>query len=142
MLRTAIQGLPDEAADWVPAPDANSLTVLTIHCVTSARFFFSEGSGSRGSFAVYRAGERSAAFASKGASVGDLIALIDKLQPELEAILAKGDAASLEARISWPSESPSEPERLGVDWLFRATAHLREHVGQAQLTRDLWLARP
>jgi uncharacterized damage-inducible protein DinB len=140
-LRTAIAELPDGAANWVPAPNTNSVAVLTTHCVTAARFFYSEGSGTRGSIAAYRAGERSAAFATQNATIADLIALIDAFQPELEAILSEGDPASLEAGISWPEEDPGEPERSGVDWLFRATAHVREHIGQVQLTRDLWNAR-
>ena len=30
--------------------------------------------------------------------------------------------------------------RTGVDMLIGGRAHLREHVGQAQLMRDLWLS--
>ncbi|MEO9256492.1 MAG: DinB family protein [Tepidiformaceae bacterium] len=140
MLRTAVDGLPDAAADWIPAPGTNSVAVLTAHCVTGARFFYAVSSGTKGSLTGYRAGERSASFASRTAKIPDLLVLIDSFQPELEAILAKGDAASLEARTSWPTEDPGEPERSGLDWLFRATGHLREHVGQAQLNRDLWNA--
>jgi hypothetical protein len=140
MLRTAIEGLPDEAADWAPAPNTNSLAVLTNHCVTASRFFFALGSGTKGSIKDYFAGERATAFKATDGNVAGLLKLIDAFQPELQAILAKGDAANLDARISWP-DVPAQPERTGVDWLFRATAHLREHVGQAQLNRDLWLAR-
>ena len=141
MLRTALDGLPDEAADWVPAPHTNSLAVLTAHCVTAARFFYGCGSGAKTSIASYFSNERRGAFASKDRSISGLLAAIDEFLPELEEILAKGDSASLEAPISWPEDAPKEPERTGLDLLFRATGHLREHVGQAQLMRDLWLAR-
>ncbi len=141
MLRAALEGLPDEAADWAPAPNTNSLAVLTAHCVTSSRFFFGCGAGAKTSIMGYFSHERRDAFASKGPTISGLLGDIDTFLPELEQILAKGEAADLSARISWPDEAPKEPERTGMDFLFRITAHLREHVGQAQLMRDLWLAR-
>lgn len=84
----------------------DSVAVLTAHCVTGARFFYQVGSGTKGSMSAYRAGERSASFASRHATIAGLITLIDNFQPEVEAILAKGDAASWKRRSLGPRTSP------------------------------------
>jgi uncharacterized damage-inducible protein DinB len=140
MLRTALDGLPDEAAGWTPAPNTNSLTVLTLHSITSARFWLGNGSGRRASLERYRAEDRAPAFASSGKSIPGLLDAIDAFLPEIEAILSAGDEVSLTAAIEWPADEPDDQPRSGIGCLFHGVAHLREHVGQAQLMRDLWLA--
>ncbi len=141
MLRDAIDGLPDEAADWRPAPGTNSVAVLVTHSITSARFFLGNGSNRPGSIVRYRAEERARSFEASGVAVAGLVKAIDAFIPEAEEMLANGDEASLAAIVDWSAEAPGEPVRSGVECLLRAVAHLREHVGQVQLMRDLWLAR-
>ena len=141
MLKQAIGGLPDEALDWVPAPNTNSLTVLVRHSMSSARFFYSVASGRPGSFADYRAGDRSEAFAAEGGNALSLTQAIDDFLPELEVILGGGSDQHLTEMIGWPGEAPEMPTRTGMEVLIAGVGHLREHVGQAQLMRDLWLGR-
>jgi hypothetical protein len=142
MLRDALDGLPDEAADWTPAPNTNSLTVLTIHSLTSLKFWLGNGSGRQMTFERYRAEDRAPSFASTAQPVAALIERIDAALPEIEAILAAGDEASLSAKLPpAPADAAPDLPETGVGCLFQAVAHLREHVGQAQLMRDLWLAR-
>lgn len=141
MLRAALEGLPPEAADWTPAPGTNSLDVLATHCVTSARFWVGCGSGARGSATAYQRGERAPAFAARGNTPAELVAMLDAFQPELSTILGRGTEADLDAIVEWPSEQTEMAVRSGRECLFHAVAHLREHVGQSQLMRDLWLAR-
>ena len=141
MLRTAVDGLPIEAADWTPAPDTNSLDVLASHCITSARFWFGCGSGVRASATGYQRGERAPSFEAHGKGTAELTAMIDAFQPELMAILEAGTEADLDVTVDWPGEQTDMAVRSGRECLFHAVAHLREHVGQAQLMRDVWLAR-
>jgi hypothetical protein len=140
MLHRAVDGLPPEALSWTPAPGTNSIAVLTMHGLTATRFFFKVACGEIGSLAEYRAGDRAEAFATAGGTAFDLQAEIDACLPELEEILSKGRPEHLEPAISWP-EDPNLV-RTGYGFLINTLAHLREHVGQAQLMRDLWLARP
>ena len=49
--------------------------------------------------------------------------------------------ADLAVTVDGAGEQTDVPTRTGLECLFHALAHLREHVGQAQLMRDLWLAR-
>ena len=141
MLRTAIDGLPMQSMDWTPAPSTNSLDVLATHCVTSSRFWFGCGSGVHGSITAYQQTERAAAFETRGKGADDLVAMVDQFQSELAGILGAGMDADLAVTVDWAGEQTDVPTRTGLECLFHALAHLREHVGQAQLMRDLWLAR-
>jgi hypothetical protein len=141
MLKQAIAGLPDDAFDWAPAPNTNSLTVLVRHSISSARFFFGVASGRPGSFAEYTKGDRSEAFAAEGGNAETLRQAIDDFLPEFETILAGGRDEHLTEMIGWPEEAPQMPTRTGMEVLIAGVGHLREHVGQAQLMRDLWLGR-
>ena len=141
MLREALDGLPNEATGWTPAPNTNSLTVLTVHSLTSVRFFLGNGSGHARTIAAYRAEDRTPAFASQGQPSAELIARIGATLPELEALLENASEADLTVKMTWPPEDAATLPATGGGCLFHAIAHLREHVGQAQLMRDLWLAR-
>ncbi|MEX0781192.1 MAG: DinB family protein [Dehalococcoidia bacterium] len=141
MLKEAIAGLPDEAFDWTPAPGTNSLTVLTRHCIAASRFFGGVASGVPGSIAEYRKGDRAEAFRAMGGNAASLTLTIDGAIAEAGQILAKGTDAHLAEMIGWPHEAPDIPIRTGAEILVNGVAHLREHVGQAQLMRDLWLAK-
>lgn len=141
MLREALDGLPDDATGWTPAPNTNSLTVLTVHSLTSVRFFIGNGSGHVRTITEYRTDDRTPAFASQGQPAATLAERIDATLPELEALLANASEADLAAAMTWPPEDAATLPATGVGCLFHAVAHLREHVGQAQLMRDLWFAR-
>lgn len=140
MLRDALDGLPVEAMDWCPVPGTNSMTVLVTHSITSTRFWLGNGCGRVGSISAYRAGERARSFQESGRDPATLGLAIHDFADEAEAMLSKADVSSILATIDWTAEDPSEPVRTGIEALFRALTHLREHVGQVQLMRDLWLA--
>lgn len=140
MFAEALKGLPDEALSWRPnAANTNSLAVLAVHSVTAARFWLGLGAGQAGSIDEYRKRFRAPSFEVAEAAASELTSQFDEVLAELAGVMANGSEAHLSARIEWP-EDPSL-KLTGVEALFRAIGHLREHVGQAQLMRDLWLAR-
>ncbi len=139
MLRAAVEDLPPGALDWKPAASANSLAVLTMHSISATRFWVRVGAGDMVSLAAYRADERGPAFEAGGLGAEELTAEIDRAVEELEEILGRGDASTLETMREWP-EDPGM-NKTGMTCLVHALGHLREHVGQAQLTRDLWFAQ-
>ena len=140
MFAEALEGLPDEALSWRPAAEnTNSIAVLATHCVTATRFWLGLGAGQVGSIGEYRKRYRAPSFEVSGAAVGQLKAQFDAVLAELAGVMTKGTEAHLAARIAWPEDPSITP--TGAEALFRAVGHLREHVGQAQLMRDLWLAR-
>jgi uncharacterized damage-inducible protein DinB len=141
MIVDALDGLPDAAAEWTPAPNTNSIAVLTAHAASSTRFWLANGAGAVSSIRHYRADDRAPSFETHGKSIAALRELIQALPADAEAILAKGTEADLTTVVAWPDEDPGEPPRTGAHCIVHAAGHLREHVGQVQLMRDLWLAR-
>ena len=140
LLKDALGGLPDEAVNWKPVGNANSIAVLVQHALVATRFWLRNGSGQVDSIARYRAEDRGPAFETANATVADLESAIDAGAAEFETILSRATDDCLETMVSWPDEDPNSG-RLAVSGLMHATAHLAEHVDQVQLTRDLWLAR-
>lgn len=138
-LRAAFAGLPDEAMTWSPGGETNSLAVLVLHSLSATRFLFGCSCGAGESITAYRQGERAAAFATRRATQTQLEDAIDAALPAIEALAARGTEETLRATVSFP-EDPSV-SRTGYGFLFHSIAHLREHAGQAQLMRDLWLLR-
>lgn len=140
MLRAAIEDLPDDAFDWTPAPNTSSLSVLLDHVRSSTRFWVASGAGLTPSRKRYIDAERPAAFEARGATAADSVAELTAALAEIESLLASGDTAAIEGTVSWPDDDSLEP-RPGVYCLVHSMGHLREHVGQVQLMRDLWLAK-
>lgn len=138
-LRDTLDGLPPAALDWKPYPDGNTLAVLTMHSIAATRFWIAAGCGQPRSLAEYRSGERQASFEVKGRVAPDLQASIDGAVEQMAGLLGQGTAEQLERKLEWP-EDPSV-KRTGAESLIHAIAHLREHVGQAWMTRDLWERR-
>lgn len=140
VLKEILASLPDEALTYVPVPDGNSLTVLTAHALSATKFLYSCGSGQASSFLEYRSGERAASFEVKDGTVASLVAAVDAGLADFTRILSLGTEDNLGQIVSWPNEEGA-PVRTGALCLVHAAAHLREHVGHAELTRDLWLAK-
>jgi Protein of unknown function (DUF664) len=141
MLRDSIDGLPDEALGWVPFEGTNSIAVLVVHSVGATRFFLKAGTGDVGSLLTYRQTERADAFKTIGATVAGLCDQMAAFEVEAARIVANGADAHLLVAVAWPDVRPPIPARTGAGSLIHAVGHLREHVGQAQLVRELWLNR-
>ncbi len=138
MFREALRGLPDRAMDWTPAQGMSPFAVLVAHTCNSLRFFVAIGCGRPGSLQAYREGPRAASFDVHGTTVAKALTDLDQVERDLSDLLSGGTPSDLEAIIEWPEEPATV--MTGTEALFRSVGHLREHVGHAQLTRDLWLA--
>ena len=134
-LLETIADLDEEAVNWKPpVPGANSLLVLVTHALASAE---EHVVGKAAGKTVVR--NRDAEFASKGGS-GHLAARAAEVRRRIDDALA-----SLEGRLDeerepplgrWPSSRATARDRL-----VHSVSHTAEHVGHAQLTRDLLKAR-
>jgi hypothetical protein len=140
MMSDALNGLPPEALAWKPIDDANTIAVLVAHSITATRFWMDAAAGRQRSMVEYRAGERAESFLAAAADAADLQRQIDAYQVELARDLGAASAADLLRVAHWPDVNDA-PRASGYECLQRAIGHLREHVGQVQLIRDLWLAR-
>lgn len=133
-----VRSLPAEALDWRPAPGASSVAQLAAHVASSTPFWFAAAVGERRDIIGYRRGERERAFETVGASADELSGMLRAAVRELERLAALGQPHHLGRVIEWEDDDGSAPKLTGAEALFRAVSHVREHLGHAQLTRDVW----
>jgi hypothetical protein len=130
-LLETIKGLDDETVNWrPPVPGANSLLVLVTHAVASAE---EHVVGNAAGKTVVR--NRDAEFAATGGS-GHLAARAAEVRRRIDDALGGLEGRLDEERDppfrSWPGSRTTVRDRL-----IHSVSHTAEHVGHAQLTRDL-----
>jgi hypothetical protein len=132
-LREAIDGLSPEALAWQPAgEDSNPITVLAVHGMHSSRWWLSIARG-----LPLPERDRPSEFVAESASDTELLSFVDAMAAECRARLDTADA--FDPTVIRPIP---EGESVTAAWaLLHALEHFREHVAQAQLTRQLWQQR-
>ena len=126
----ALDGLPPAALDWIPGPDMNSISVLVFHLTGAERYWI-------GDVAAQDPTERDRDAEFKVHEVGVHVLkkrLTDNMEYE-RAALEKLTIQDLETtRVS-----PRDGREFTVAWaLLHALEHDTLHLGQIQLTRQLW----
>ncbi len=135
-IHAAIDGLPTDALNWRPTPkDSNSIAVLAIHSLTSTRTWLAvavdEPLPSRNRDAEFEATTRDPA---------ELLHFVDSATAVCLDLVSKERTVDWSAlRRHWAQEQDVQP--LAAWALLHALEHLREHVGQISLTRQLWEQR-
>jgi uncharacterized damage-inducible protein DinB len=137
-LRPAIEGATPQALNWRPAQGANSIAVLAVHVMSSTRMWLSVATG-----APLPDRDRDSEFVATTPSAGDLLAFVDRLAGDCAALLERaGDVDWRAMRETHPRPRPGASHQVtGAYALVHAFGHLREHVGQIMLTRQLWDAQ-
>ena len=136
-MGAAIDGLPTDALNWRPAgDDTNSIAAMANHAVTSARTWLSVAVE-----APLPDRDRPTEFDFTARDSGDLLAFVDGLFEDCLSLIDSSRTVDWAAlRKHW---DPGRDIELFPAWaLLHALEHLREHVGQISLTRQLWEARP
>ena len=134
-LQKALEGATVDELNQRPAgDDTNGLAVLATHALHSTRAWLSLAVG-----APLPVRDRPAEFAVVVEDPAAFLADFDELATSCRAVLAS-DAPfdpALVGTAPWrPGELANEP--VTAAWaLLHALAHLREHVGHAQLTRQV-----
>jgi uncharacterized damage-inducible protein DinB len=126
----ALEGLPPAALDWTPGPDMNSIGVLVYHLTGSARYWIgdiaAQESSNRDRDAEFRVHDM------------DVDILKQRLADNLEYarnILNKFTIEDLQTT----RRSAGNERTFTVGWaLLHALEHATLHLGQIQLTRQLW----
>jgi len=126
----ALEGLPHDGLDWVPGQDMNSINVLLAHTTGSVRFWIGDIAAQESSNR-----DRNAEFRVHGVEAD---VWRKKLADNLEYaynVLEKMSLQDLEAtRVR-----PSDEREFTVAWaLIHALEHATSHLGQIQITRQLW----
>ena len=128
-LREAIEGLPPDVLAWRPAgEDSNPITVLAVHGMHSSRWWLTIARG-----LPLPERDRPSEFVAESASDSALLSFVDAMAAECRARLDTTEAFDPAAIRPLP-----EGEPVSAAWaLLHALEHFREHVAQAQLTRQL-----
>ena len=129
-IRDVIEGLSAEALAWrPPAEDTNPITVLATHGLHSTRWWLTIARG-----APLPDRDRPSEFEAETGSEEELLSFADRMVSDCRARLDPAEPFDAGAERSVPDDEP-----VTSAWaLLHALEHLREHVAQAQLTRQLW----
>jgi hypothetical protein len=128
-----LNGLTDEEARWrPPASGANSLLALAWHAQANAEEKVRDLLLSR-----QIDSDHTCEFADEDLT----IAAVRNRWQQLEPALRQGLEALPPAALGEPFQHPRRGQLSGFEVLIVALRHATEHMGQAELTRDLALAR-
>lgn len=129
-IERTIEGLPPPALDWVPGPDMNSLGVLAVHVAGAERYWIGDVVGRDPS-----GRDRAAEFRTRGLDAAALKACLAETLAYSQAVLERLTLPDLEAtRVSL-----RDGREFTVAWcLAHALEHTALHLGQMQITRQLW----
>ncbi|HSZ36533.1 MAG TPA: DinB family protein [Acidimicrobiales bacterium] len=133
-LRDEVNRLDADALNWVPVTGANSIATIITHLIGS------EAETLRSVAGLQHGRDRAAEFRGTGATtlqILDLIGQADSLVSLVEPDIA---SENLEATFSLPT-LPADEQRTGLTWLVGNYGHAREHLGEIQLTSQLYAAR-
>jgi uncharacterized damage-inducible protein DinB len=129
-IHKALTGLPPEALDWTPGKDMNSISVLVVHLTGAERFWIGDVAAQEPSDR-----NRDAEFEVKGLGADTLKKRLDDTLSYVSVTLEKFSLQDLEI----PRRSPRTDREFTVGWsLLHALEHSTLHLGQIQLTRQLW----
>lgn len=130
-MKKAIKGLPLAALDWVPGDDMNSLGLLVVHTCGATRYWAIAMSAEQ---PVERS--REAEFQSQGNDEATLVALLDSTLADVRAAL---ETLTLDSLVREVVSEPHRGRSFRVSWsLMHTLEHAAQHVGHAQITRQMW----
>ncbi len=132
-IRNDLNALPNEALDWVPGHEMNSVSVIITHLTGAERFLI-------GDVVMQDPSNRNrdAEFSVKGLSKSDLFRRLD----DTEAYIKKAFEKLTQEDLSAERLHPRHGELVKVAWaVLHALQHAATHVGQIQITTQLWHQR-
>jgi hypothetical protein len=129
-LREHVRGMDHGTLNWRPLPKANSIAVLVVHVLGA------EMDVMRTLRSAPSDRDREAEFRVE-AEAGDLLALLDQADRELDEYLGAVTAVDL-TEMKPRGDRPPKP---GIEWLLSNYGHAREHVAQLELTKQLYDSR-
>jgi uncharacterized damage-inducible protein DinB len=135
-IHGAISGLSADAMNWRPSDEGtNPIAVLAVHAMHSTRSWLAVAVG-----APLPDRDRDAEFRTVVNDPRELLETVDRLAADCRALLTSEDTFEPGVmRESHFRASSGRAEVVSGAWaLLHAVEHLREHMGHAQLTRQLW----
>ena len=129
IIRT-VRHLPEEALDWIPFQDGNSLSVMIVHLAGAEKYWIGDVVANEPS-----ARDRPAEFRVKNMRLQDLEARLNESLGYAELVVGKLELEVMEAKRI----DPRNGQEVTVAWaLAHALKHTALHLGHIQITRQLW----
>ncbi len=129
-LKRTFENASAAALDWAPAPTANSLAALVTHVAGAQSFLLGDLLGGRTSQR-----DRDSEFATRKVDGAALTMRLDAAMADAATAI---EPLTLDD-LAQERYSPRHQRNFTVAWLLHhALEHAAQHVGHAQLTRQLW----
>ena len=126
----AVDGLPSAALDWVPGKEMNSINVLVFHLTGAEQYWISDVTAQKPTTR-----DRDAEFKVHDVDVSILKKRLEDNLTFATSVLETLNLTDMES----PRISPRDGREVTVAWaLLHALEHSMLHLGQIQLTRQLW----
>ena len=126
----AVDGLSSEALDWVPGPEMSSINMLVVHLTGAERYWIGDVALGDPSDR-----DRDKEFLAHGLSAFELKERLSAADGYARVALGSFSLPDPEA----DRKSPRNQKTFRVGWcLTHALEHSALHLGQIQLTRQLW----
>ncbi len=126
----ALEGLPSAALDWTPGPDMNSISALVFHLTGAERYWIGDVAAQD-----LKDRDRDAEFRVREVGMAILKERLDDNLEYARSTLSNLKLEDLETR----RVSRRDGQFYSVAWaLIHALEHTALHLGQIQLTRQLW----
>ena len=129
-LKTIVSEVPADGLDWTPGPGVNSLAVLAAHTAGATRMLAGDAMSGNPS-----SRDRDGEFQTQAFTADSLCALLDDAGAAVERALAPLTLQDLHGTRFVARQGR---ERTTVWLLLHALEHAAQHVGHAQLTRQLF----
>ena len=125
-----IKDLPQEALDWAPGEETNSIAVLAVHVAGGARYWFSDVLAGEPSGRL-----RETEFQTRGMRAAEMEQRLASVLSYCRTALENVTVADLDAVRT----SPRDGKVVTVGWiLMHILEHTATHLGHIQLTSQLW----
>jgi uncharacterized damage-inducible protein DinB len=125
--------LPDQALDWKPGSEMNSIAVIIMHLTAAERFLIGDvimGEPSNRN--------RDAEFKAAGLARKQLVDRLNQTEIYLNTAFERLSLDDLQAQRLHPRHG----DQVSVSWaLLHALEHAATHVGHIQLTVQMWQQR-
>jgi hypothetical protein len=132
-IEQALDALPEEALDWKPGPEMNTVSVLITHLTGAERFLIGDvvmGEPSNRN--------REAEFLAKGLGKNALIRRLGDTDAYIKGAFEKISLADLETERM----NPRHGKMVSTAWaLLHALEHAGIHLGHIEMTVQLWQKR-
>ena len=128
-LREEIAGLDSAALNWSLGPETSSIGTIVMHALGA------DAEVLRNILLIPTQRSRDAEFAAQDHQPDAIKKLLDSVEADWEQLALNLQENHLQTLIPRPNKPTPES---GLFWLMRNYGHICEHLGQVQLTKQLY----